>query len=105
MSDLAVLSALCTDPQHQRRGAGTLSIRWGREIAQRHGVPAFLEATPAGLPVYKKSGFQEVDKFVFDLEKYGGVGSRVNVQMIKYPDIPPRSLQTWDIQNDEQLQG
>ena len=61
-------------------------IKWGCEIAQRHGVPAFLEANPAGLPVYKKAGFEEVDEFVFDLEKYGGVGSRVNVQMIKYPE-------------------
>jgi hypothetical protein len=49
-------------------------------------VPAFLEASPQGLPVYQRCGFKEVDKFVFDLEKYGGVGSRINVQMIKYPE-------------------
>lgn len=61
-------------------------IQWGCEIAQKHGVPATLEATPAGLSVYKKAGFQEVDEFVFDMEKYGGVGSRVLVQMIKYPE-------------------
>jgi hypothetical protein len=61
-------------------------IKWGSDIAQEHGVPAYLEATPAGLPVYKKSGFQELDKFEFDLEKYGGKGTRVNVSMIKHPE-------------------
>ncbi|KAF7503835.1 hypothetical protein GJ744_003225 [Endocarpon pusillum] len=80
------LSTLCTDPQHQRRGAGTMLIQWGCDIAQKHGVPSFLEATPAGLSVYQRCGFEEVDRFVFNLEKYGGEGSRVNVQMIKYPE-------------------
>lgn len=63
-------------------------INWGCEIAQQHGVPAFLEASPAGLPVYKKAGFQEVGRFVFDIENYGGEGKRVNVQMMKYPETP-----------------
>lgn len=63
-------------------------INWGCEIAQQHGVSAFLEASPAGLPVYKKAGFQEVDRFVFDIEKYGGEGKMINVQMMKYPETP-----------------
>jgi GNAT superfamily N-acetyltransferase len=100
---LTVLSKLCTDPQHQRRGAGTMLIKWGCDIAQEHGVPAFLEATPAGLPVYQKSGFREVEKFEIDLEKYGGVGRRVNVQMIKYPDNTSDIVADVDIQNAEQL--
>lgn len=62
-------------------------IEWGCEIAQKHGISAFLEATSAGLPLYRKSGFKEVGKFVLDLEKYGGVGSKVNVQMIKSPQV------------------
>jgi ribosomal protein S18 acetylase RimI-like enzyme len=86
---LTVLSALCTSPQHQRRGAGTMLTKWGCDIAQKYGVPAYLEASPAGLPLYKKAGFQEVDKFVFDLEKYGVVGSRTNVSMIKHPENTP----------------
>lgn len=61
-------------------------IKWGCDIAQNHGIPAYLEASPAGLSVYKKSGFQEVDRFVFDLEKYGGTGNEINVQMMKYPE-------------------
>lgn len=76
-------------------------IQWGCDIAQKHGVPAFLEASPAGLPVYQKSGFEEVDRFVFNLEKYGGEGSRVNVQMIKYPETASKIVSDINIQNDE----
>ena len=79
-------------------------IQWGCDIAQKHGVPSFLEASPAGLPVYQKSGFKEVGRFVFDLEKYGGKGSRINVQMIKYPETASKIVSDIDIQNDEQLQ-
>lgn len=79
-------------------------IKWGCEIAQKHNVVSYLEATPDGLPVYKKSGFQEVDKFVFDLEKYGGVGSRINVSMMKYPANNSAVVADMHIQTNEQLQ-
>lgn len=79
-------------------------IQWGCDIAQKQGVPCFLEASPAGLPVYQKSGFEEVDRFVFDLEKHGGEGSRVNVQMIKYPDSASEVVSDMDMENDERLQ-
>lgn len=76
-------------------------IKWGCDIAQEYGVPAFLEATAAGLPVYQKSGFREASRFEFDLEKYGGVGSRTNVQMIKYPDDTPKVVANTDGQKAE----
>jgi hypothetical protein len=60
--------------------------QWGCEIAQKHNVVAYLEASPPGLPVYKKCGFQEVGQFELDLEPYGGEGSRINVCMMKYPE-------------------
>ncbi len=103
MGLLKVLSTLCTDPKHQRRGAGTMLIHWGCDIAQKHGVPSFLEATPAGLPVYQKAGFEEVDRFEFDLGKYGGEGSTINVQMIKYADSATKVVSDVDFQNDEQV--
>lgn len=79
-------------------------IQWGCEIAQKHNTVAYLEATAAGLPVYKKSGFQEVGQFVLDLEQYGGVGSRINVSMMKYPENTPESVADREIQNKEALQ-
>lgn len=80
-------------------------IHWGCEIAQKQGVLTYLEASPAGLPVYKKAGFQPVGEFVFDLEKYGGVGSRVNVQMIKLPENTLYSAAEVNMQNDRQVRA
>jgi GNAT superfamily N-acetyltransferase len=100
---LSVLSTLCTDPQHQRQGAGTIPIKWGCDIAQKHGVPAYLEATAAGLPVYRKAGFEEVGTFEMDLEKYGGIGSRVNVIMIKYPQNTSDLVTDTDLRDGQSL--
>jgi hypothetical protein len=61
-------------------------IKWGCEIADISGVPAFLEASPTGLPLYEKAGFKEVDRFDLILEQFGGKGIRTTVQMIKYPE-------------------
>ena len=80
-------------------------IKWGCDIAQEHGVPAFLEATTAGLPVYQKSGFREVGKFEFDLEKYGGIGSKINVQMAKHPENTSKIVADVEVQNAEQLRA
>ena len=80
-------------------------IRWGCEIAQEHGVPASLGASPVGFPLYKKFGFQEVERFVFDLGKYGGVGSRVNMQMIRYPENISDVIADMNIQHDEEQYG
>lgn len=79
-------------------------VQWGCDIAQKHGIPAYLEASPAGLSMYKKCGFQEVDKFVFNLEKYGASGSRVNVHMIKYPESASGITSSGDVQNDGGVQ-
>lgn len=39
---LAVLDCLATDPKHQGRGAGTMLIRWGLEIADAERGEVFL---------------------------------------------------------------
>lgn len=61
-------------------------LEWGCQAAQQHRVPAFLEATEDGLSLYQKVGFQEMNKFELNLEKYGHASSVVNVQMVKYPE-------------------
>jgi GNAT superfamily N-acetyltransferase len=42
------LKLLQTDPRHQRRGAGSMLIRWGLDESERRGVPAYLEAIEEG---------------------------------------------------------
>lgn len=66
---------MCVDPAHHRRGAGTLLMQYGVEIADRLGFPvrirrmqcishttnnskAVVEASRMGWHLYNKFGFQ-----------------------------------------------
>lgn len=67
-----VLDTLVTLPQHERRGAGSMLVRWGTERADEAGVEAYLEASPMGAPMYARHGFEPMKKVALDLTKYGG---------------------------------
>ncbi|MCJ1441851.1 MAG: hypothetical protein MMC23_002343 [Stictis urceolatum] len=54
------LQFLGVDPKFQRKGVGGLLMRWGMETARREGVPVGLTASPQGLSLYMKWGFEEV---------------------------------------------
>ncbi|KAM5434744.1 hypothetical protein MferCBS31731_006516 [Microsporum ferrugineum] len=76
-----VLALLATDPAHERRGAGTLLVNWGCDIADKHGVEAYLEASQKGYPVYARRGFEVIPSterqsadLHFDASKYTGRG-------------------------------
>ncbi|PYI34291.1 acyl-CoA N-acyltransferase [Aspergillus indologenus CBS 114.80] len=51
------LDMLVTHPQHRRRGAATMLVRWGCERADRTGMPVYIDSTRAGVPVYERLGF------------------------------------------------
>ena len=42
--------------------------------ADRIGASCFVVSTPAGEGVYKKAGFQEIDRFIVDPRPFGGTG-------------------------------
>ncbi|KAF2140462.1 uncharacterized protein K452DRAFT_359538 [Aplosporella prunicola CBS 121167] len=64
---------LAVDPAYQRRGAGTLLLRWGLEEARKRGLPAYLEATEEGKELYLKEGFRDVgDALVVRKEDWEG---------------------------------
>jgi ribosomal protein S18 acetylase RimI-like enzyme len=71
---LSDLHMLHTDPAFQRKGAGKLLVEWGTKKADELGLPIYLEATQAGFGLYKRHGFEEIDVFDLDLDKYGGTG-------------------------------
>lgn len=55
-------------------GAGSALLKWGAELADKEGLPSWLEASPEGHGLYKRFGFEPVD--VMDLkvkEKWGAV--------------------------------
>lgn len=80
---MVVLKFLHTDPAHQKRGAGSMLVKWGLDKAEEMKLPAYLEASKAGKPLYVKHGFKEVDRIEFDLTKWGGEGVDVVVNMLK----------------------
>ncbi|KAI4659442.1 uncharacterized protein J4E78_005870 [Alternaria triticimaculans] len=67
-----VLDTLVTLPQHGRRGAGSMLVRWGCEKADEVGVEAFLEASPMGAPMYARHGFQAMKTVELDLRRWSG---------------------------------
>lgn len=58
------LEFLVTNPEYQRRGAGAKLLAWGTEQADKLGARMALESTPAGLALYKRFGFREVDSVI-----------------------------------------
>jgi predicted N-acetyltransferase YhbS len=74
-----------TDPQHHRRGAGSMLIKWGTSQADIAQLPCFLESSVMGRPLYASHGYTPRHEEVFDLSKYGGEGEDMNTVMIRDP--------------------
>lgn len=53
-------------------------MRPGLEDADKAGAQTYIEASPDGLPLYLKHGWEPVDKMVIDMGKHGA-GSGVEV--------------------------
>jgi ribosomal protein S18 acetylase RimI-like enzyme len=51
------LGSLAVDPDFSGRGIATQLVQWGIDKAEEDKIPAFLEATPAALGLYKRLGF------------------------------------------------
>ncbi|CAD0112065.1 unnamed protein product [Aureobasidium uvarum] len=56
----ALLKVLATLPAAQRKGAGAAGLIWGLQRADELSMPAYLEASGMGRPLYGKHGFKEV---------------------------------------------
>jgi hypothetical protein len=66
------LDTLATLGKHERRGAGSMLVRWGCEKADEAGVQAYLEASPMGAPMYARHGFVALPEIELDLRRWGG---------------------------------
>jgi GNAT superfamily N-acetyltransferase len=67
-----VLDTLATLAQHERKGAGSMLLRWGCEKADEAGVEAYLDASAIGAPLYARHGFVAKGMSELDLRKFGG---------------------------------
>ncbi|KAF2499019.1 acyl-CoA N-acyltransferase [Lophium mytilinum] len=77
------LHLLVTLPQHHRRGAGTLLLKWGLDQADAAGLPTYLEASEMGRPLYARLGFEPKKETHFDLGRYGSEGVEINTAMVR----------------------
>lgn len=67
---------LCCAPTRGRLGAASALLRWVADVADKEGLPTWLEASPQGYRLYRRFGFEDVD--VFDLhigQRWGAVRS------------------------------
>lgn len=51
------LDTLATHPDYQKRGAGSMIVKYGCDLADAHGVSAYVDASKEGLGLYKRHGF------------------------------------------------
>ncbi|KAL8799915.1 MAG: hypothetical protein Q9182_005534 [Xanthomendoza sp. 2 TL-2023] len=65
-----VLDDLSVDSAHQRQGAGKLLLEALISFADEHGLPCYVESTPAVRDMYIHQGFREVDNLEIDLGRW-----------------------------------
>ena len=58
ISEMWKLQNLCVHTDFQRRGIGSMMIKWGQEQAEKEGCPIGLESSMVARPVYLKNGFR-----------------------------------------------
>jgi len=66
--------------------------RWGCEIAEKNGVPTYLQSSPAGYQAYRKCGFKGVYATDVDLEDFGLDCIYRNWLMVRYPPARPGEI-------------
>ncbi|EMC91085.1 hypothetical protein BAUCODRAFT_314323 [Baudoinia panamericana UAMH 10762] len=64
----AVLMYMCVDPVWRRRGVSTMCVKWGLAQCEHLNIPAYLEASDEGAPVYEKLGFEAMEEVSMELD-------------------------------------
>lgn len=62
---------------------GTELVRWGIMEMEKLGLAMYLEASQAGLGLYRKLGFREVDVGVVRAEEWDGDHDRRYIAMVR----------------------
>ncbi|KAG4428808.1 hypothetical protein IFR05_015710, partial [Cadophora sp. M221] len=68
------INYLAVLPSHQRLGLGRQLLDIGLKEADKLGASVFLVATEAGEGLYRKAGFEEIERFTVDVRSWGGRG-------------------------------
>ncbi|KAK6204079.1 hypothetical protein LQW54_008433 [Pestalotiopsis sp. IQ-011] len=64
------IGGITVDPAHEGQGVGSLLLRWGAAHADRLGAFSWVHSSEAGWPLFRRHGYEEVDRLTFDLDEY-----------------------------------
>jgi len=59
-----VIDMLSTNPDHERRGAASMLMKRGTDIADNMGLKAFVQGTRIGKPLYESHGFVDREGWI-----------------------------------------
>jgi hypothetical protein len=77
-----VVGNLSTRPEYQHKGIAVKLIKCFLAESDRTNHSVYLDASPAGLPLYS---FEEVGSMGIDLGSYSGSGIHRHIGMRRYP--------------------
>ncbi|PWY75023.1 hypothetical protein BO70DRAFT_296375 [Aspergillus heteromorphus CBS 117.55] len=83
--EVLTLEYLTTHPDFWRRGAGSMLVRNGTDIADQYGLKTYVMSEPAGLKVYLNHGFKVVDTVEVDYSAFGGEEVQVHYFLLREP--------------------
>lgn len=63
-------------------------IEPGLKEADMAGAKTYIEASPFGLPLYLKLGWDPIDEMAFDLTPHGGDGIKRDMFLMREPNAP-----------------
>lgn len=80
-----MLNSLACHPDHHKRGAGTMMLKWGLERADELGLEMYLDTSQLARPMYEKWGFELQRGIDFDRTLWGGEGMDWHGCMLRKP--------------------
>jgi predicted N-acetyltransferase YhbS len=74
VNDGIELDYLAVHPKNKGKGIATALVMSGIEAANKMGLPVFCMAYKAGLGIYSRCGFKEVERIIQDTAQWGFEG-------------------------------
>ena len=91
-----LMANLVVSPRWQRMGIGKALLEWGVHRADELRLERWIDASPHGIGLYRRFGWQEVETLEFGLAKGGGAAGDVHrtVCMVRAPTVRKDGLET-----------
>ncbi|KAI3332505.1 hypothetical protein HD806DRAFT_197318 [Xylariaceae sp. AK1471] len=86
-SEKLVLTHLCSRHSYHGRGIGAALLRSALDLADKEGVPAYLESARLAAPLYQRHGFAIVDTLEYDHTKAGFESPAILHVMVREPRV------------------